>query len=145
MIGSADLSGLPPAEIANIMKYRGQVGLVAVPYYKIHEDRGTPAGLVTLAYKLSDDVNVYATYSHGAKSGGLNLANVPAVVSKVVAPEYQDNYELGFKSVLFDHRLVLNADAFWDEDTNYQATIVDSSTGIVELHFQYPRRAAQGL
>lgn len=145
VVGGPDLSTLDPADVTKILTYRGQVGLVHVDPYRIHEDRGTPAGLVTLTYRFSDDLNVYATYSHGAKSGGLNLANVPSSVSKVVAPEYQDNYEIGFKSVLFDHRLILNANAFWDEDTNYQATIVDSSTGIVNYISNIPGVRSRGF
>ena len=145
VFGGADISGLPQADINKILGYRGAVGLVAVPLYKIREDKGTPSGLVTLTYKLSDDVNAYATYSHGAKSGGLNLSNVPSTVPKVVAPEYQDNYEIGFKSTLFDHHLVLNADAFWDDDSNYQATIVDSSTGIVNYISNIPGVRSRGF
>ncbi len=145
VVGGPDLSTLPPAEVATILATRAAIGIVAVPSYLVHEDKGSPAGLVTLTYKFDDDVNAYATFSHGAKSGGLNLANVPAGVPKVVEPEYQDNYELGFKSVLFDHRLTLNADAFWDEDTNYQATVVDSSTGIVNYISGIPGVRSRGF
>ena len=113
--------------------------------YAVHEDKGEPAGLVTVAYRFDEDLNAYATFSHGAKSGGLNLAALPANIPKVVNPEFEDNYEIGVKSIWFDHRLVLNADAFWDVDTNYQATIVDSSTGIVNYISNIPGVRSRGF
>jgi iron complex outermembrane recepter protein len=132
--GGPDLSTLDPTLVAQILALRGAVGLVNQAYFKVNEDRGDPSGLVTATYKFDDDINAYATFSHGAKSGGLNLAFLPPTtppIPNVVQPEYEDNYEVGFKAILFDHKLSLNADAFWDNDTNYQATSVNNNTGII--------------
>ncbi len=63
----------------------------------------------------------------------------------VVEPEFEDNYELGFKSVLLDHHLVLNADAFWDEDTNYQATIVQIDPIVVNYIANIPSVRSRGV
>ncbi len=143
--GGPNLTTLPAPEVATISAVRTAVGLVPIAAYRATEDKGEPSGLVTAVYKFSDDVSGYATFSHGAKSGGLNLTNIPASVPKVVNPEFEDNYELGVKSVLFEHRLVLNADAFWDEDSNYQATIVNSSTGIVNYIANIPSVRSRGF
>lgn len=143
--GGPDLSTLPPAEVATITALRTAVGLAAIPLYSARENKGEPSGLVTAVYHFDDDLSTYATYSHGTKSGGLNLTNIPPAIPKVVNPEEEDNYELGFKSVLFDHRLVFNADAFWDKDSNYQATIVDSSTGIVNYISNIPSVRSRGF
>jgi iron complex outermembrane receptor protein len=143
--GGPDLSTLPPAQAAVIQATRAAVGLVPIAPYRATENKGEPSGLVTAVYKFDDTLSGYATFSHGAKSGGLNLTNVPPAIPKTVEPEYEDNYEIGFKSVWFDHRLVLNADAFWDNDTNYQATIVDSSTGIVNYIANIPSVRSRGF
>jgi iron complex outermembrane receptor protein len=132
--GGVDISQFSQADQLVILADRKAVGLFAVPYFQVNEDKGEPAGLVTASYKFNDDLNAYATFSHGAKSGGLNLSFLPTVtppVPHVVQPEYEDNYEIGFKSILLDHHLVLNADAFWDEDTNYQATQISNNSGII--------------
>jgi iron complex outermembrane recepter protein len=121
--GGPDLSTLPPAEIPTINALRAAFNLVPLSY-AVKSSTGMPAGLVTLTYRVDDDLSTYATYSHGAKSGGMNLTFLPPGVPTVVQPEYEDNYEIGVKSAWFDHRLVLNADAFWDNDTNYQATLL---------------------
>jgi len=143
--GGPDLSTLPPAEVPVILATRAALGLVNKPYFKVLSDKGEPAGLVTLNYHFNDDLNGYATFSHGAKSGGLNLAALPPGTPFVVEPEFEDNYELGFKSVLFDHHLVLNADAFWDEDTNYQATIVQIDPIVVNYIANIPSVRSRGF
>ena len=143
--GGPDLATLPAAEIAGIAAVRNAVGLTSPAPYKIDANTGAPQGIVTLSYRWDDSLSSYATYSRGAKSGGLNLSNLPAGVPLVVQPEYEDNYELGVKSIWFDHRLVLNADVFWDNDTNYQATLVNSSTQIVNYIANIPSVRSRGI
>ena len=72
-------------------------------------------------YQMNDDVSVYAMISKGYKPGGnsvgnnTNAGNVPFQVP--YKKETLWNYELGFKSELFDRRLRLNASVFhmqWD-------------------------------
>ncbi len=82
-----------------------------------------PGGLVTLSYKPVPDILTYATYSHGEKSAGLNFVTSPTT-PKIVAPEKIDNYEIGAKTTLLNGRLLLDGDAFWDEDTDFQSTIL---------------------
>jgi iron complex outermembrane receptor protein len=132
--GGPDLSTLPPDEVTAINALRGALGIVPLSLYRVEENKGEPAGLVTATYRFNDDVNVYATYSHGAKSGGLNLSYIPTLavpVPTVVNPEFQDNYEAGIKAILFDHKLTVNFDAFWDDDTDYQATEVNNDNGVI--------------
>jgi iron complex outermembrane receptor protein len=105
-------------------------------------------GLATLTYKVNDQFNTYATYSHGEKSAGLNLANVPTLPTSqlVVAPESIDNYELGAKTTLFDDRVTFNADVFWDNDTNYQTTIVQENVSTLVTYLtNIPSVRSRGL
>jgi iron complex outermembrane receptor protein len=95
---------------------------VPVVAYELRHTNILPGGLVTLSYKPARGILTYATYSHGEKSAGLNFVT-GATTPKVVAPEKIDNYEIGAKTTLLNDRLLLNGDAFWDEDTDFQSTI----------------------
>ena len=142
-----DLSGLTPVQQATANALRNAFGAVSVPY-SIHASNNLLGGLATLTYKVSDDINTYASYSHGEKSAGLNLANLPSLSTAllVVAPELIDNYEAGFKSTLFDGRVTFNADAFWADDTNYQTTIANLNvTPIVTYVANIPAVRSRGF
>jgi iron complex outermembrane receptor protein len=90
--------------------------------YELRHSDILPGGLVTLSYKPESNVLTYITYSHGEKSAGLNFVT-SATTPNVVAPEKIDNYEIGAKTTLLNGRLLLDGDAFWDEDTDFQSTI----------------------
>ncbi len=73
---------------------------------------------VGLTYDINDDINVYAMFTRGFKSGGWAArTNNPAEVTPF-EPETVDNYELGFKSNLFDGQVRLNLDAFYYDYTD---------------------------
>lgn len=84
------------------------------------------SGLFTASYKLTPNNLLYATYSHGEKSGGFNLAVGTAPVagadSLKVRAEKADNYEIGLKQTLWNNRLQLNTNIFWVDVTDYQTT-----------------------
>ena len=121
--GGAPLTGA----LAPYGAYRLALG--APDYYTVSSDGGDLSGLADLSYQVSPNILAYATYSRGSKSGGLNLAQLPAAAPTVVAPETLDHYEIGAKTRLFARRVTLNADLFWEEDQNYQANIYDTSLG----------------
>lgn len=82
--------------------------------FTLDESRFDP--LVTVAYDVNADVNVYATYATGYRAGGANsrsLTYTPFESEEVVS------YEIGLKSVLFD-RLQLNIAAYDMVRTNSQ-------------------------
>ncbi|MBG6082393.1 TonB-dependent receptor [Rubrivivax gelatinosus] len=85
------------------------------------------AALLTASGKLSARSLVYATLSHGEKSGGYNVNSVASPGSAfgpdaiTVEPEKANNLELGFKSALLDNRLQVNANLFVTKVRDYQA------------------------
>lgn len=80
---------------------------------------------VGLQYDINDDVNVFAMFTRGFKSGGWTArTNNPAEVT-AFAPEIVDNYEVGLKSSLLDGQVRLNLDAFYYDYTN----LFNSATG----------------
>ncbi len=70
---------------------------------------------LSLRYKLDRDVSLYGVVSKGYKAGGVNVGHDDASDPFVdtFAPERLWNYEIGFKSELFDRRLRLNISAFY--------------------------------
>ncbi len=120
--GGEDLatSGLTVAQQAATQAIRNSYS--PVESYELRHSDILPGGLVTLSYKPVPNILTYATYSHGEKSAGLNFVT-SATTPKIVAPEKIDNYEIGAKTTLLNGRLLLDGDAFWDEDTDFQSTI----------------------
>ena len=92
---------------------------------------------ITLAYEASNDVNVYARFARGFKSGGFNgetnvffdpgaPAGCPLGATELCVPykaEKVDSYELGVKTRLLDGMLTFNLAAFRDEHKDIQLSI----------------------
>jgi iron complex outermembrane recepter protein len=72
----------------------------------------------TLTYKPTADALIYATYSKGFRPGGVN--RVGGVSNQTYAPDYLKNYEIGWKTTWFDHRLRWNGALFWEDWDNFQ-------------------------
>jgi iron complex outermembrane receptor protein len=88
------------------------------------------SALLSASVHISADSMTYFSVSHGAKSGGINVAVVPAGVPQVLEPETATSYELGFKSQWLDRRLLVNVATYWTEVDDYQATLRDRSRNI---------------
>jgi iron complex outermembrane receptor protein len=77
----------------------------------------------TLDWKVNDNWFLYATYAEGFKGGGFD--DTPANVAQAITPfdpEKAKNYEIGFKSTLWDRRMRLNAAFFMMDYTDLQVT-----------------------
>jgi len=86
---------------------------------------------IVVSYKPVDEVNIYAKYAKGFKSGGFNgESSDPTELASPYRPEKVDSYELGLKSRLFDNRLTLNVAAFWNESKDLQLSVF-TGTGAV--------------
>lgn len=74
---------------------------------------------VDLLPDWADHFMGYFTYSEGFKGGGFNAlpgaqgSGDDATLAAAFDPETLDSYELGFKTILLDNRLVFNAAFFW--------------------------------
>ena len=84
-------------------------------------DMDNLVGNLTGEFHPNEDVMLYATWSHGTKSGGANIGfgNAP-LASRPFGEETVNNYELGAKADLFDKRVRLGAAAFHAVYDNYQ-------------------------
>jgi iron complex outermembrane receptor protein len=83
--------------------------------FTLEESRFDP--LVTLAYDVTPDINLYATYSTGYRAGG---ANSRSLVYAPFQSEEVENREFGIKSQWFDGRLTANLAAYFMNRTNSQ-------------------------
>ncbi len=85
-------------------------------------------GTVTLNYALSDNINLYGTYSTGFKPVGLNLGGLPTDAGRimtelsVIKPEYVQHYELGVKTSPFNNT-TLNFVVYQTDIEDYQAQV----------------------
>jgi iron complex outermembrane receptor protein len=76
---------------------------------------------LALNYRFGDDLSTYATISRGYKVGGVNsdvTTTDDGAVEQIYSEETAWNYELGFKGVIADNRIQLNAALFyieWDD------------------------------
>ena len=73
--------------------------------------------LVTAAYQATPDINLYAKYSTGYRSGG---ASSRSVTYRQFDPEDVKAYEVGAKTELFDHRVRLNVAGYMMDRTGSQ-------------------------
>ena len=116
-----DLSGLSAADAAAARSIRNRFNPENA--YSVGTRNNSLSGLATLSWKAGRDALLYATYSRGSKSGGLNLSQLPVGATVEVQPETVNNYEIGFKSQWFGRALTFNAAAFWTDVKNYQTAI----------------------
>jgi iron complex outermembrane receptor protein len=145
-VAGVDLSTLPTAVATAALAIRNQFNPVASYSTAFSDD--SVSGLVSLSYRVGSDALVYASYSRGSKSGGLNLTNLPAGIDPDVAPEDVDSFELGLKSQWFDRRVTFNAAGYWTEISNYQTAItevVQNSVNVRQYIANIPRVRSRGV
>ena len=88
-------------------------------------------GRAVLDFKLSDDSLLYASYSRGYKSGGINPPLQPIfAVPDSFAPEFIDAFEIGSKNTFLDGTLRLNATAFYYKYKDLQLSRIVARTSV---------------
>ena len=74
---------------------------------------------IALRQDINDDVNVYASYNRGFKSGLFSMNSNPGS-NPAVKPQITDAFEIGLKSQLFDNMLRFNIAGFHYKIKDYQ-------------------------
>jgi iron complex outermembrane receptor protein len=117
---------------------------------------------VTLTWKPREDLTLYAAYKTGYKSGGFSNSAILSTLTYPsdleFKPETSKGFEVGVKSILFDHQLRLNADIFDFLYSNLQVDFFNTPTFNyvtlnaasartygVEMEAEYAPKAIQGL
>lgn len=113
--------------------------------FDVQSKVGKVSGSANLSYRVNNDAMVYANYSRGNRSGGLNLTQLASGISPVVAPESIDAYEVGIKTSLIDNRVTFNVAGYLQNDRNYQANVADPSRIAVLFLSNVPKVRSKGI
>jgi iron complex outermembrane receptor protein len=114
-----------------------QQSVLAPQAYRANVSDTNTSGQITLAYKIAERVNAYATYATGFKSVGLNLngvptdsANQPVLADATVKPEDTRNFEMGLKTTPV-RGVTANITVFDTEIKNFQAQVTNGTVGVI--------------
>jgi len=112
------------------------------------------SGDVTLAWDVTRDVHLYATYAKSFKTGGINLNGVPAdAVTGVplldlatIKPESVNHFEAGIKTQFWDRKATFNIAAFRTDVGNYQTQVSNFAVGNIRGYLANADKArSQGI
>jgi iron complex outermembrane receptor protein len=79
---------------------------------------------ITVAYDLKNDMNLYAKWVTGYKSGGTSQRSAnPENFSEGFDQEDVDSYEIGLKGTLFDSRISFSAAVFSNDIDGFQTSV----------------------
>ena len=88
-------------------------------------------GRAVVDYKITEENLVYASYSRGYKSGGINPPLSPGSgVPVTFSPEFIDSFEVGSKNTFLDGRLRLNVAAFYYKYKGLQISRIVQRTAV---------------
>lgn len=132
--------------------------IVNIPYGVIPDAKYndfSPA--ITVAYQATQDINLYARFAKGFKSGGFNGETVDfraataacptgaAELCNPYRPEKVDSYEVGVKTRLADGRVIFNVAGFWDEHKDIQLSVFTASGAASSIVRNAARARIRGL
>jgi iron complex outermembrane receptor protein len=125
---------------------RGQLPTVAefdlVPNQKIERDFDETTGLLSVDFKATQDLLIYASYATGFKSGGFNQRIPPPGVLEPInyEPETSATYELGWKWTNQASTLRINGSYYFTEyedlQVNVFAGVAPTTLNAVEAEIQ---------
>jgi iron complex outermembrane receptor protein len=81
----------------------------------------------SLSYQATENALIYANYGRGYRTGGYNPA-ITDRFNREFEDELTDNFELGFKTSMWNNRFILNGSAFYTDFTNQQQYLFDLDT-----------------
>ncbi|MEP3225453.1 MAG: TonB-dependent receptor [Parasphingorhabdus sp.] len=96
------------------------------------------------SYEFAAPINIYASFTHGYKSGGINLDSTAAIAGAdpTFASEEVDAYEIGLKAKFLDGAVTFNLAGFHEEFSNFQ---VLEFTGAQFETFNVPTALSTGV
>ena len=130
-----------------------QASVLQSQAYRAQLSAANISGDVTLAFKPSDAVLLYATYARSFKSGGVNLSGIPARIDgtpatelATVKPESVNHYEFGAKTRFWDRKGTFNLAIYRSDIGDYQATVVNGAIGVLRGYLANARKVrSQGV
>ncbi len=114
-----------------------QRSILAPQQYTAHVADTNTSGQISVAYKVAQPVNTYATYATSFKSVGLNLNGVPTdaagnpvLSAATVKPEYVKHVEVGVKTAPTPNTTA-NITVYNTAIEDFQAQVVNASVGVL--------------
>ena len=114
-----------------------QRSILAPQQYAAHVADTNTSGQISVAYKVAQPVNTYATYATSFKSVGLNLNGVPTdaagnpvLSAATVKPEYVKHVEVGVKTAPTPNTTA-NIAVYNTAVEDFQAQVVNASVGVL--------------
>ena len=95
------------------------IGIANIPPTFLTSSDSNTSPLVSATYQFSDDISIYGSISQGFKSAGFN-ADVVGNADIAFDAEEVTNYEVGFKTLLFDGRVKFNTSFFFQDYKDLQ-------------------------
>ncbi|HZV10322.1 MAG TPA: TonB-dependent receptor, partial [Novosphingobium sp.] len=132
--------------------------LANIPYGAVPDakyDSFTPAA--TLAFRPLRDINLYARYAKGFKSGGFNgetstfttpTAQCPSGAPELCnpyKPETVDSFEIGAKTKWLGGKVIFNVAGFWDEHKNIQLSVFTAQGAAASAVLNAAKARIRGL
>jgi len=119
----------------------------ALPLVRTFQDTFSDEELIytlRLGYSFAAPVNIYASFTHGYKAGGINLDTTAAVggASPTFLSEEVDAFEVGLKSRFLDNAVTFNLALFYEEFQDFQ---VLEFTGTAFETFNVPIAESRGI
>jgi outer membrane receptor protein involved in Fe transport len=97
-----------------------QLGVIYAPTNAQPFIKTQPAFVVSPSYKFTADETGYVSWQYGEKAG---ISQVVNGYSDLVQPEKNNSFEVGLKSSLLHHTLILDADLYLTNIKNYQQSV----------------------
>ncbi len=102
-------------------------GTVVAATYSNSFDNFSPS--LTLAYKVNDDLNLYAKYVRGYKSGGTSQrSSNPINFASGFRPETVSSVEAGIKANILDRKASITFAGFYMKLNNFQTSVQTGGT-----------------
>lgn len=97
-------------------------------YNDVSRDDNQFTPRLSVSYKPTDNLNLYATYAQGFKAGGFDPRaredlDPTGLSEQGFGPETVDSYEIGLKGVFLDGRLTMNSAIFLADYKDQQITV----------------------
>ncbi|WP_084583951.1 TonB-dependent receptor [Sphingomonas azotifigens] len=106
-------------------------GLLRTNYTNSRDfEQATPR--ISLSYEPRHDLNLYASWGKGFKSGGFDMRGDAVLTPTTVngyQPEKIDSYEVGMKGAFLDRRFFLNLAGYYSNYRDQQVTIQAPAAG----------------
>jgi len=105
-----------------------EIGDRVVPFETVNNSIEETTPHLNIAYRFSDNIMSYISYSEGYKGGGFTQRIFPPEESLPgFEPEFAKTYEIGAKMDLLDGRMRLNGAVFYTDYTDLQLLVSDAS------------------